>query len=314
VSGYRVNDRRRRPEIPASIPNPVKAKLAEARAEGSRAVATVRVQEFANRQEIASRWPAAPDLGANLTYEARVAPVLADAKARESGLVLAGQNVVVMRNRPGIGSPYGGWESALYGVRPITVWADEATLDGMDEDDWRWVLAQDAERVIPATVTSHVRALAWYEGLLNRGQALPVLQRWGRAIDAVEEGIELVTSLAGSGSAFYPEAPGVLDLTAQAAVASRSRAVMRGWLTQARTVADAAKASRAKARADWLAYATEKAAEEAEPSWPARTAATDAAAPAGGGVFLPGGSMVADIQRTVGLRGFSPSHVLYDEA
>lgn len=200
------------------------------------------------------------------------APVLADARSTFVGLLLTGQDlVVVSRDRTDAQGRTGASAHTLYGGpmhRLHNLWGAPETFLGMGEADWLFVeglmgsslreLDQDstvADHPVPAIVTSRVRALAYYPELVCCcPDPLPVLQRWARSIQAVEDGANLVESM--YGKVLNPGA-GLPDLTVEQILATRDKDKMRAWADQALRVVHESRDLMAAATERWTVWLEE---------------------------------------------------------
>lgn len=235
-------------------------------------------------------------IGAGIELAVVLAPVLADAEAQEAGLVLSGQPLaVVVPDRAERSSLY-----VLGGDRRV-LWAAGSTVELMGPEDWKWVARSELGRPVPVVPSSHLRCLAYYSALERQPgeHGHETLARWGKALGAVQAGIEAVEAMYGS-PLNVPVSDDVLDLTFEQALASKSKATILSWATAAKSVAKAATRARSRAAEAWMALPPEPRTTQETIS---RTIQSTAAAAARAqSVYLAGG-----------FQGLSPGAIYVDE-
>jgi hypothetical protein len=214
-----------------------------------------------------------PEMGADSPFSLlKRAPVLADARSSFVGLLLTGQDlVVVSRDRTDAQGRTDAPARMIFGGtlhRLHNLWGAPETFLGMSRADWLFVeglmgsslrtLDQDsavADHPVPAIITSRVRTLAYYPELVCCcPDPLPVLQRWAQSIQAVEDGASLIESM--YGKVLNPGA-GLPDLTVEQILATRDKGKMRAWADQALRVVRESRDLMAAATERWTVWLEE---------------------------------------------------------
>lgn len=238
--------------VPVATDVPTRAReAARATREASRPPASVPVEHLtpasaarAGRFEVPQRWP-------NHDLLLRVSPVLADHSSPEAGLLLASVPVIVCGLRkqscPNAAAPL--FASPL----PVVIaWGADSTMRRMTEDDWRFAVGAARGKPVPAYVSSHLRALAYYSALPAGGVEL--LQRWKAAQEAVLEQVELLESVFGAADPAEALANGAaIDMSGEQVLRHRDRDLAAAWCGQARIIAASSKRAYARASRQWLA-------------------------------------------------------------
>lgn len=175
----------------------------------------------------------------------RVAPVLADRTSPEAGLVLTQLPVVVLA-RPTVSE--NATSTAHYRAVEVIAWGADSTMRTMLADDWKFAVTQPAGVPVPAFVSSHLRALAYYSAL---PVDLTVLQRWNAAQGAVLEQVELLESVFGRATS-APRRKAVWDLNGKQVLRQADKPLAAAWCEAARSIAASSKGTYDEAREQWL--------------------------------------------------------------
>lgn len=189
----------------------------------------------AGRFDIPTHW-------SEFTLVLRVSSVLADRSSPEAGLLLSDIPVLVC------GRQEHGDRSLLVGTTvTVTAWGADSTMRAMTQDDWRFAVEAAVDAPVPAFVSSHLRALAYYSAL---PVSVEVLRRWKAAQEQVLEQVELLESVFGSGTPASER--DVVDMTGEQVMSLRDRGVSAAWCAQARTIATSSQKAYARASHSWL--------------------------------------------------------------
>jgi hypothetical protein len=239
--------------VEAHAPARAREAVAAQRA-ASRAAVTVKVRQMSGSSARGAGL-ACPTSAFGAELQIKMAPVLADLSHPQSGLLLTGEHVVVCDEEERGTTT----EVSLYSLtvtrptRVVCAWGAEATLVDMEEPDWHFVLQAGHGTPVPAYVTSQPRALAYYAALqpATPEAGLERLQRWGSAIAAVVEQVEVLESIFGGPAADVVVQDTHVSLTGEQVLRSRDRTAAHSWCRQARTIANAAKGAHRRAAKKW---------------------------------------------------------------
>ena len=249
---------RAREGVGADVPLRAREVAAAARA-ASLPPVTVQVEQLtpqsaqrAGRFSIPVDWP-------DFNLVVKVAPVLAQHDSCEAGLVLASVPVIVCHEvRRGLMSraeqEYEAAERRYRGhARPmstVAAWGADVTLQQMSGDDWVFAVGAGRDVPVPAFVSSHLRALAYYSAL--QGLDAVGLRRWKSALEQVQTQVEVLDSVFGSPVGGQPRED-VVDMTGEQALASRDRELAGAWCQQARLISASSARAYERTASAWLA-------------------------------------------------------------
>lgn len=238
----------RTPTVGAQVPTRAR-EAARADREAARPAASVKVEHLtpgsaarAGRYQVPQSWS-----GHDLVL--RVSSVLADRTSPQVGLVLSSMPVVVCHEEER-GTPVRAFAShqVLCPTVVVLAWAADSTMRLMSEQDWRFVAGAGRDVVVPAVVSSHLRALAFYSSVPVR--SVELLRRWKAAREQVLAQVEVLESVFGSPAPAAGDA--VLDMTGEQVLRQRDGALAAAWCQQAKTIAAASKVAYARAVTAWM--------------------------------------------------------------
>jgi len=236
---------------------PLRAReAAKAERAASRPAATVQVEQLTPASAARAGRYAIPETWFGHELVVKVSPVLADTDSPEAGLLLASVPVVVCEEQErgsgidlsaALGQRYG---SAIAPTLVVTAWGADSTLRQMTNADWRFVVGAGRGIPVPAFVSSHLRALAYYSAIPGGGD-VEGLRRWKAATDQVVQQVELLQSVFGAAPPSQPSSA-VLDMTGEQVLRHRDRDLAAAWCQQARHIATSSKAAHARAARKWM--------------------------------------------------------------